>query len=374
MYTLVLVFYLIYFLLFFLKIQPKIYYKIIAFTIWTPLLWYDPILQYYKSGQYLDILRFITEWEMFRRYGWDGFSGYDGLILSKAYVYFGSLFDSDVFLPIINVILCYFIVGFTIHQLSRKWGISYTAERGIILYTALLQDYMRIVTNIRMPLAAEIFFLLLVYELCLKRHQMLCRLGYAVLMLLHPGVAMWIVVRLLAAISFKYVIPSLLIVFAFFEWGFTKLIIFLAALKLDFITYALMKMSDYSEGGSIDMIFNTSFRISWCSIDVAVMILCIIILAAVKKYIANENKIIIRFGMYVSLIGFIGTAIANQFIITRFEIVELSLISIYVVMCCNCTVFAKEYSRVAFYAKGVLIIMFMLHGVDTVYHSLLSLG
>lgn len=373
MYALVLGLFILYFFLLFYKIRPSFYYKIIAFTMWIPVLFWDPFDLYIHGRTYLDILRFITEMDIFRQSGWDAMEGYDTIILSKLYVYYGSLFESDLILPITNVILCYFLTGFTIHKLAKEWNITPNAERYIMLYTAFMINFIRIISNIRMPLAAVIFVLLLVYDLCIKRYRRWCHISYVVLVALHPGVMMWIIVRLLANVSIRKALLIIIPASFLFFMGFDYVIAFAASAHLDFLSYALLKLLLYT-GGEVDMIFNVPFRTAWCSIDASVFILSVILYKNLCEESLRNYKTFLLFSIYTSIISFFGTVIGDQTITTRFTIIELSMLGIYAMYFKQKTLFVTNGGNKFLLANFCFIFMLIVHGGYTIYHNIQDLG
>ena len=373
MYALVLGLFILYFFLLFYKIRPSFYYKIIAFTMWIPVLFWDPFDLYIQGRNYQDILRFITEMDIFRQSGWDAFEGYDAIILSKLYVYYGSLFESNLILSITNVILGYFLTGFTIHKLAIEWNITPNAERYIMLYTAFMIDFIRIIANIRMPLAAVIFVLLLVYDLCIKRYRKWCHIGYVVLVALHPGVMMWIIVRLLANMSVRKVILILITVLFLMNSGLDYLIAFAASAHLEFLSYALLKLLLYT-GGEINMVFNVPFRIAWCSVDAGVLILSIILYHNWNKESVEKYKIFLMFSIYSAIISFLGNATGDQTITTRFTLLELSMLGVFAMYFKRKQLFVTLKKCKFILSDLCFLFVLIVHGGYMIYHNIQDLG
>ena len=187
-----------YFMMYLFRLNAKIYSLFILLTIAIPAAMFDPVEAYLYHDIQLDTFRIFDEMFWFRSKGWESLRTYDGVIGSKAYIYFFSLFDCDILLPIATVILSYGVMIYMLNVIGKELQISERIKCLTILGCVLSQSYLYIFTNIRMPLAIAIVSSLLARELLVKRNILACRSVSLIMCCFHQGVMIAIFARLLA--------------------------------------------------------------------------------------------------------------------------------------------------------------------------------
>jgi hypothetical protein len=137
---------------------------------------YDPVKNYLSFGNYTDLYRIFNELGFFRTYGWhvdENLMGlttmttnYNAVILAKCYMYlFATLSSNNHLIVFVNTLLTYGAIALSISLLGKKIKATNLSELSIFVFFVLINDYSRVIANIRMPLATALFALLWSFEI-----------------------------------------------------------------------------------------------------------------------------------------------------------------------------------------------------------------
>lgn len=185
---------------------------------------FNPISAYIEHGNYTDLYRIFNELDLFRRFGWgadesvqwlqSGSAPLYGVPLSKIYLFLVSVFTSNNhILPMVNTLLTYGAIAIAFLLFGRKWAVNDTYITSAFVFFVIINDYSRVVANIRMPLATALFILILSIFYQSKRHLLV----YFVLIipcLLHNALWLYLFLYIIVNIIPKqfrlvYLIPVL---------------------------------------------------------------------------------------------------------------------------------------------------------------------
>ena len=316
------------FLLYFFKLKSNVYYKLLIVIFVLPVFFMDPLSEVHKS-YYIDINRMYKEIDIFRAGGWDAYDEYDAFIFSKIYLMFFSLFDNNHLLPIINCLIVYLFILYTINNLGKYFCCSENVKRVAILYISIMAYYLFITTNIRQPLAFAICFFVLSYDLIKQKHRKICFLGYCMLSLLHPSIAILVLLRIIIKFPFKILIIFIGLISWFLIQFMDEWIQFLLDSNIGFIQGLGAKQYAY-----LNYIFISNYTLFFKISCIIVDCLAIISSFLLNKYMIKELSK--RYGMLLKLnviLGFLGilTVITDSQMMHRVEplIIYISAIYIY---------------------------------------------
>lgn len=324
--------YVLYVLLFFLKINNKLYILFICLTLPIPGYFHDPIAVYMYNltgaGGYADTYRIFSEMDLFRQWGWEAFSGYDGSILAKIYIYSFSLLGNNNLLPFFNALIVYFLALYTINKIGIYLSINNNIRRLSILYVVLFINYFYVCTNIRQQLAITICFFFLMYDLIEKKHRIICFLGYCIIGLLHPSVLILVVLRPMLSLPYKWwgcVVPILIVVENMFM---DNIINILLSSNIDFLTNLAWKQISYNGEQEI---FKTGiyFKCAVGSIDFFLVISSLLLVKYLSRDILRKYKELINLGLIMGCMGIL-TIIMDMDFLGRIEFFGVYMIGIYI--------------------------------------------
>lgn len=292
-----------YFMMYLFRLNAKIYSLFILLTIAIPAAMFDPVEAYLYHDIQLDTFRIFDEMFWFRSKGWESLRTYDGVIGSKAYIYFFSLFDCDILLPIATVILSYGVMIYMLNVIGKELQISERIKCLTILGCVLSQSYLYIFTNIRMPLAIAIVSSLLARELLVKRNILACRSISLIMCCFHQGVMIAIFARLLAK-SMKFSSLMLLGMIFIYQTKFDDIVNILLSFDNVFFIGVGLKFLSYSDHDSTISIF----RYIYLWIDV--LLVCFLSLYIRRKlpkdYKSESVRIFLNINIILSLFGAVG--------------------------------------------------------------------
>lgn len=352
--------YILYCILLFFKLKSKIYYKLIAFTIPIPMCFFNPIKLYYFKGLYVDTFRIYGEMELFRLYGWNAITTYDGAILSKIYIFLYSLLNVDELLPIMNCFFVYFFILYTVNKIGVKLRAKENIKCIVILYTTLLINYFYVTTNIRYPLTLAICFMIIIYDFFYNNNyiykKIILVLSYFSLLMLHPGIIFIIFFRVLLVLPVKLYFLATIIVIIMANAFLEDIIFMLMGSSIPFLGLLGDKYTSYSE---IDLVEFNFLNIVVCVITNFVVIVMSLIL---KKYLLNNiyikyNKFIL-FNFSLSILAFIFAITESQFMHRLDEfVIYLSVIYIYIIAHKNNFKLKKGYLNLVVFSLFMFGIM-----------------
>lgn len=164
---------------------------------------YDPIAGFI-NGNYTDLYRIFNEIDLFRQYGWNAdqistvTTNYNAIIVGKIYMFvIAMISNNDHVLELVNVIFVYGGMFMAIGYINQKYKTSGYIMSSILLFFVLINDYSRVIANIRMPLATVLFVLLWSNEIKNNRVTIWHYLGYFLICLLHNAMFIFLFIKIL---------------------------------------------------------------------------------------------------------------------------------------------------------------------------------
>lgn len=328
----IIILYILYTLLFFLKINNKLYILFICLTLPIPGYFHDPIsvYMYNLTGEvgYADTYRIFNEMDLFRQWGWDAFSGYDGSILAKVYIYFFAMLGNNNILSFFNALVVYSLALYTINKIGKYLLVNDNIRRFSILYITLFTNYFYVCTNIRQQLAITVCFFFLAYDLIEKRHRIICFLSYCITGLLHPSVLILVVLRPMLSLPYKLwlcIIPILIVMENIFMDNIINILLFS---NIDFLTNLAWKQIAYNGEQEI---FKTGvyFKCAVGSIDFFLVISSLFLIKYLSRDILKKYKKVINLGLIMGCIGIL-TIIMDMDFLGRIEFFGIYIIGVYI--------------------------------------------
>lgn len=187
---------------------------------------YDPVKNYLSFGNYTDLYRIFNELGFFRTYGWhvdENLMGlttmttnYNAVILAKCYMYFFAMLSSnDHLIVFVTTLLTYGAIALSISLLGKKIKATNLSELSIFVFFVLINDYFKVVTNIRMPLATALFVLIWSFEFSHNIKKKWVYPLYFALCLFHNAMFLFFIMKLLVDLlsehSTKIFVPIMLL-------------------------------------------------------------------------------------------------------------------------------------------------------------------
>lgn len=250
---------------------------------------YDPIYAYEKLGFYTDLYRIFNDVDMFRYMG-DEYIGYMAAPLSRLYISFFAIFDSNSWLPFTTCIIYYGLYLFFIYKLGKDNKIKNRYILVVIFFVVSITNYSIIIGNIRYPIATIIYVICLYYDLV--KNRKIYYLGYIISILIHPGTFLYLLLRCLVKEKFKksIVISVLLIILLNF---IEEILSVLSVLSPVFFGDILSKFLLYRDVNNFDE----------PTIYMYIMYILILIIISILIYVVKRQLDIIENKDYKSLIN-----------------------------------------------------------------------
>ena len=179
---------------------------IVAFSVLAYL--FDPIKAWEVNGNYTDLYRFYYDMEKFAVYGWDCpiyylKSDYSAIILSKILVFTVSKIGIKGLLQSISILIVYGVAHYVFFDYAKDKKINTTVAAISFFVFICLYNYVTIITNIRMPIAMALFFLILYNDIIKKKNIKICLLGYFSLIFIHTSFILFFVIRIVVMFTNK---------------------------------------------------------------------------------------------------------------------------------------------------------------------------
>lgn len=187
----------------------KTYMLVLLFSLATLGMLYDPVKAYLINGDYTDLYRMFSEIDNFRLFGWNAdistptamTTNYNAILVGKMYMYFIALIsNNDHLLSFINAILTYSAAAIGINIVGMKFDLSNTKIVSTFVFFVLINDYSRVIANIRMPLAIAVFMLIFSFEIKDDKKKLWEYFAYIALCLLHNAMFLYLGIKLLVDI------------------------------------------------------------------------------------------------------------------------------------------------------------------------------
>ena len=353
----------LYIMLYLIHIDNKIYKMFICMTLPLPIYFYNPIDVYKYNltgyGGYSDAYRIFNEMDLFRCWGWDSVTTYDGAIFSKIYIYFFSLLNNNNILLSFNVFIVYFLALYIIGKMKKYFISNDKVERFLILYLIIFSNYFIIATNIRQQLALTICFVILFFDLLEKRYFYRCLLGYVVVILLHPSLLVIVLLRMATVLSYKKILMAAIVFFGGCYMYLDLIINILINSNIDFLSELAAKQIGYS-GYEIFRV-NPPFKIAIGIVDINMIVSSFLLIKYLKVEILYKYNRLIKLTMILGIMGLITIALDAQFL-GRIEFLGIYLLLIYIYIYIykqNFKINEKKYIKILSFNKLLLVLMLM---------------
>lgn len=291
--------YLLYIVMYIYKVNIKIIGFIIAFTIPIPAFFFDPVNVALHTNKDPDTIRIFYEMERMRATGWDTLTTHDGVVLSKAYIYFFSQFDCDQLLPVVTCFLGYGLYIYALIAIGKRLEMKDSIIRFAILGYTLSASYFGYMTNIRFPLAIVLVCIFMSYELLINRYTIISKIISFFMVFMHPGSLLVIMVRCFASIKYKYAVILFLSIILLSWLNLNEIINILITFDSDTLLTIANKMESYSSKESgFSMFSEVTFMIS----NFLIIIICLY----VDKYVIIKGyRRIVRICIWSAVISII---------------------------------------------------------------------
>jgi len=374
MFYLMILSYMTCFLLYYFHFRSKIFYKLIVFVLTLPVIILDP-LEVVNKGYVLDITRIYREIDTFRIGGWYAYDQYNAVILSKVYIFLFSLFNNNQLLPIVNCLIVFSLILYSVNRIGNNLGISEKYKCLSILYVSIMAFYIFITTNIRHPLALAICFCILSYDFFEKKHRKLCFLGYCITSLLHPSVVIFILCRCIIIFPMKLVILLVVIVGILIYQYIDVLIYLLASTNILFLQGLAMKQFSYLTYEFISK-YTTFFKLSCLIVDFGGIFLSIIFKRIFLKEIREKYDELLNLNILLGGLGILAV-ITNSQVMHRIEPLVVYITGIYIYFVVKISYLNLKMREYKIYKKVFLIIylfMIMYFFYMNIYSNFLAYG
>lgn len=321
---LIILMYIMAILLFFCNLKSKIYYKFLWVLMVFPMIVFDHVEQ--LKGFYLDTIRIYKELDSFRISEWSDIVIYNEAPLSKLYLYLISMLNMNQILPIINCLLVYGLILYSVNRLGNKLLISNRLKSIALLYIVMFSNYINIYSNIRQPLALALCFLVVILDFYEHKNKIFCFLGYFIASMIHPSLLIIFVLRILILFSLKKVLPVLIVLSILIFNYMENIIALFMAYDNDFIVGLAMKQEAYTT--TEIMIYTNGFRVAVIAVDITVIFISLLLIKYLIQNIYLIYKPLINLNIILSISGFLFMVVDSQFS-HRVEPFILYLFSIY---------------------------------------------
>lgn len=307
---------------------------------------FNPMRAYLNNGDYTDLVRIFQELNIFQEYGWN-FSNdnnilmttdYNAVIVSKLYMYvIASITTNFHWLPFINSILSYGFFGIALVLISKKMNIRNSYVSLSFLLFIFINDYSRVIANIRMPLALSLFIFIWACEIYRDKVDILQILGYICVCLIHN--AMYILVILKIATIFinknnQYIIYTIIGVSSLFV---NQVIDILYKIKNigPILAGLLQKMILYSSENGVGIESFTHYKtdIIFDIFRISIMLFLILMIKNNKVIIDEKMNNLVNFGILLAV--FALGSIWSFHLFNRIVLSMLLLIPIYTMILSN---------------------------------------
>ena len=184
-----------------IKINPIAYtliimipYSLVAFA-------FDPVQQARHGGGGVDLYRHFERIDLIRLGLGDDL--YLEAPLSEGYMWLmAHLFSNNHFLPMISTWIFYGIAFIAILLTCQYLKAGSDEKRLAIWFFIAFYQYFMLVSNIRYPIAVALFVLIFYFDVI--KNDRCAKFIYIIPLLLHPGVGLLLIIRILVAVRLKY--------------------------------------------------------------------------------------------------------------------------------------------------------------------------
>lgn len=186
----------------------KTYILIVIFSLSLLGMLYNPVRGFLEYGFYTDLYRIFNELDLFRTYGWNAdkivsdttriTTNYGPVILSKVYMFLcARLTSNDHILVLINSVLTYGTIAMGLLIVGKKIDASNSEIVSSFIVFVLVNDYTRIIANIRMPLAMSLFLLIWCKQISSEKNGLWYYFAYFLTCLIHSAMIIFFIIKII---------------------------------------------------------------------------------------------------------------------------------------------------------------------------------
>ena len=184
------------------KINPKHYILALVSCMAIFAYMFDPILAWEDTGgSGMDGVRYYDMVDTFRTWGWND-TTYVGVPLSRALLYFYSLFPNNHFMQAINYVIYMSACLSIVYKIGKKIGADNSSIVTSMFFCFVFTEYLSIINAIRYPIAIGLVIIILYIDVI--KSKWWGKFLYGIPVLMHPGSIMLIVIRFLAKWHVRY--------------------------------------------------------------------------------------------------------------------------------------------------------------------------
>lgn len=184
---------------------------------------YDPIKGFISYDMYTDLYRIFNELNMFRTYGWnadkllqgtiDMTTNYAPIICAKVYMYIcAKATDNNHVLVLANTMFTYGASALGLSYVGKKINASNAMIVSSFVTFVLINDYSRVIANIRMPLAMGLFILIWCIQINSEKNKIWYYLAYVFTCLLHSAMYIFLAIKFIVDFLPKKISKAFMII------------------------------------------------------------------------------------------------------------------------------------------------------------------
>lgn len=185
----------------------KTYFAIIILVLSVLSIFYNPIKGFLNYGIYTDLYRIFNELDLFRLYGWnldkinngtmDLTTNYGPIIIAKMYMFLcAKLTTNDHIISFINSIFVYGSMAIGLLLVGKKIKASDSVVVSSFVVFLIINDYSRVIANIRMPLAMAFFMLIWCKQIKNEDKKLWYYAAYVLTCLIHSAMLIFLLSKL----------------------------------------------------------------------------------------------------------------------------------------------------------------------------------
>ena len=266
---------------------------------------FDPVLQQTRyGGEGVDLYRLFECLDLIRC--GVGTTLLDDAPLSLLYFQIiADMFENNHFLPLISTWIFYFISFYLLLTVCKRFNADDNTKKIVIFFYICNQVFFGVFNSIRYPIAMIVFFAIFLLE---KFKGKKIKIFYIIPILIHPGIVMVIIIRLLGCLKCKYSFTLLLLLcggFFLYLDDIIQLMInslsFFPELQLLLLNIS-MKFYQYSSSE----IYEVPLLMRLTSLYVFFQYICLLAIAYVYKSRLVGRKIFVRMSWLVIILVTVG--------------------------------------------------------------------
>lgn len=169
---------------------------------------YNPIKGFLNYGIYTDLYRIFNELDLFRLYGWnldkinngnlELTTNYSPVIIAKMYMLLcAKLTTNNHIISFINSIFVYGSTAIGLLLVGKKINASNSVVISSFIVFLIINDYSRVIANIRMPLAMGFFMLIWCKQIKNEDKKLWYYVAYVLTCLIHSAMLIFLLSKLI---------------------------------------------------------------------------------------------------------------------------------------------------------------------------------